>query len=94
MTINLSGRIGSLAYILITIASLACATHYAAQVTTGRTVHINFEKFPGPDGILGTADDIATAPGDAISTQYSSVGASFLLTDGGYAIALHVCNEP
>jgi YVTN family beta-propeller protein len=51
--------------------------------TVGKTVHINFEKYPGSDGVLGTSDDIPTAAGDSISTQFASVGATFSLTDGG-----------
>ena len=74
----------SLATILFTICFLAFTSQYSAQVTAGKTVNINFEKFPGPDGILGTADDVTTAVGNPISNQYSSVGATFSLTDGGF----------
>jgi hypothetical protein len=50
-----------------------------------RGVLINFEFFPGPDGILGTADDEAVdAPGhfslqtSQLTTQYASSGIEFL----------------
>ena len=43
------------------------------------TIYIDFESLPGPDGILGTADDIATPNQflNDLANLYSSVGVNF-----------------
>ena len=46
------------------------------------TILIDFESFPGPDGVLGTADDVAAAEGNTVSDQYLSLGVLFSLIDG------------
>lgn len=35
---------------------------------------VNFDIYPGPDGIIGTPDDIPAAAGDEITDQYMSLG--------------------
>ncbi len=46
-----------------------------------QSVLIDFEHFPGPDGVLGTADDVPVPCTTAIplSGQYASVGITFTL---------------
>jgi hypothetical protein len=43
------------------------------------TIYIDFESLPGPDGMLGTADDIATPNQflNDLANLYSSVGVNF-----------------
>ena len=48
-----------------------------------RVVTITFEKAPGPDGKLGTADDSALSELTHISDQFESVGVVFSLVQGG-----------
>ncbi|MBX9902661.1 MAG: PEP-CTERM sorting domain-containing protein [Burkholderiaceae bacterium] len=42
-------------------------------------ITIDFETFPGPDGMIGTADDVATPNQfiNELSNQYSSIGINF-----------------
>jgi len=58
-----------------------------AEIFAGPWV-IDFEHYPGPDGLLGTADDVPTpgcpaappcleGPVAALTTQYASVGITF-----------------
>lgn len=59
--------------------------------TTNTSVTIDFERFPGPDGILGTADDTFPACDtqgtcELLSNQFASMGIMFtrgLLEQGG-----------
>lgn len=46
-----------------------------------KTRRIDFERYPGPDGVLGTADDECTADGDVMGDRYASMGVSFRLTN-------------
>ncbi|MFZ6815224.1 PEP-CTERM sorting domain-containing protein [Undibacterium sp. Rencai35W] len=50
----------------------------SAQVNA-TTITLTFETLPGPDGILGTADDLPTSTDfiTSLSNQYSSVGINF-----------------
>lgn len=41
-------------------------------------ISIDFEYFPGPDGILGSGDDIPTQPDDLVLDQYASANVRFL----------------
>ena len=65
-----------LAIVIFFIAALGkCADAAPYQV------RIDFESFPGPDGLLGTADDVS-APDTfftPLTTQYSSLGLNFEL---------------
>ena len=55
----------------------------AARASAQPSLLIDFEHYPGPDGILGTVDDVATpassgsGPVDALGGQYSTVGVTF-----------------
>lgn len=57
------------------------------------TVLIDFEYFPGDDGIMGTVDDIKTHKFDPISDQFSCMGALFSLIDGEEEPAFPMINE-
>lgn len=46
-----------------------------------KTKRIDFERYPGPDGVFGTADDECTSDGDVIGDRYASMGARFRLTN-------------
>jgi hypothetical protein len=46
------------------------------------TRFIDFEKTPGTDNILGTADDPNTFADQSISNEYQSIGVNFQLRDG------------
>ena len=70
------------------IAAVACFVSLAAAeptIAAGQSVLIDFEHFPGPDGIIGTADDIpappCSGPSPAIcfnlSNEFSSMGLTF-----------------
>ena len=52
---------------------------FASLPAAAGTINIDFEHFPGADGILGTADDVA-APNEYINplnTQFASLGLNF-----------------
>jgi hypothetical protein len=70
---------------------LVCLSALLAGSLGAQDVTIDFEHFPGPDGLLGTADDVPTpttstcypppcgeGPVALLTTQYSSVGITFL----------------
>lgn len=61
-------------------AVIASAVCLFASLSTGQTV-IDFEHTPGPDGLLGTADDVPTTPGQFILDEYQSVGVRFHAND-------------
>lgn len=42
-------------------------------------VSIDFEHLPGPDGVLGTADDVPTTPDLIISDEFLSANVRFIL---------------
>ena len=46
-------------------------------------VTIDFERAPGPDGALGTPDDVALSEEEAIAGQFRSLGVVFSLVQGG-----------
>lgn len=50
------------------------ATSLRADIVT-----IDFEHLPGPDGVLGTADDVATTPDLILSDDYFSANVRFIL---------------
>ena len=64
-------------------------TLIVSGITIGHTVHgdapppgtalIDFEKAPGPDGILGTPDDVTLNEFDVIDDEYASLGVTFSL---------------
>ena len=49
----------------------------AAVPAEAGSIVIDFEHFPGPDGVLGTADDVPSVSG-AIDTQFSTLGITFV----------------
>jgi hypothetical protein len=68
-----------------------CLSILFAISIEAQNVTIDFEHFPGPDGLLGTADDVPTpttvlcqpqpceeGPVALLTTQYASVGITFL----------------
>jgi hypothetical protein len=68
--------------------AVVCLTLFAAALPTiaaGQSVLIDFEQFPGPDGIIGTADDIPAPPCSGpspalcfnLSNEFSSMGLTF-----------------
>ena len=70
------------------IAAVVCLVLFAAvgpAIAAGQSVLIDFEQFPGPDGIIGTADDIPAppCPGPSpglcfnLSNEFSSMGLTF-----------------
>ena len=60
-------------------ASTFLAVSAAALAASG-SARIDFERFPGPDGVLGSADDVA-APACSfcgpLSNEFSSMGIQF-----------------
>lgn len=60
----------------------AAATAIPLVASSAFAVLIDFESFPGPDGKLGTADDVPVANQDIISNQFVSLGVTFELADG------------
>lgn len=68
---------------------LLCATLYSMGLVSSagaQTVRIDFERFPGVDGRLGTADDVPTEVGGAVADQYICQGARFSLSDGTHPL--------
>jgi hypothetical protein len=53
----------------------------SAVGAVSKTKRIDFERYPGPDGLFGTADDDCTSDGDVIGDRYSSMGVRFRLTN-------------
>jgi len=71
---SLAGR--TLAAVLLMVAALV------PRPATADTVTIDFERFPGPDGILGTADDtfpVCDEHGvcEGLGDQFSTMGVTF-----------------
>ena len=44
------------------------------MTATAAAVDVNFDVFPGPDGVVGTGDDIVVNAGDEITDQYMGAG--------------------
>jgi VCBS repeat-containing protein len=94
LTVNCSRPSGSL-FPLNTTSVTCSATDRFGQTTTGtftvtvltvgpisKTRVIDFERYPGPDGVLGTADDVCSKDLDVLDTQYEALGVSgFALSD-------------
>ena len=94
LTVNCSRPSGSL-FPLNTTSVTCSATDRAGRTTTesftvtvltvgriSKTRVIDFERYPGPDGVLGTADDECSKDGDVLDTQYKALGVSdFMLVD-------------
>ena len=59
-----------------------------ASAQVGGEIFIDFENFPGPDGVLGTADDVPIISGDTIDNQFASLGVTFSFADGTSLVAL------
>jgi hypothetical protein len=70
------------------IAAGVCLVLFAAAgptIAAGQSVPIDFEQFPGPDGIIGTSDDIPAPPCGGpspalcfnLSNEFSSMGITF-----------------
>jgi len=73
---------------MLQIAAVVCLLFVAAAgspIAAGQPVLIDFEHFPGPDGIIGTSDDIPAppCPGPSLtpcfnlSNEFSSMGLTF-----------------
>lgn len=45
-----------------------------ALASPANAIQINFDIFPGPDGVFGTSDDVVVTAGTEITTQYMSAG--------------------
>jgi hypothetical protein len=79
---------------MLRVAAVACTLFavIAPAMATDGPVLIDFERFPGPDGIIGTADDIPapTCPGGfcgLLSSEFSGTGVTFTggtLFEGGF----------
>jgi hypothetical protein len=61
------------------IASTVCTFLLGAVPAYATPVSIDFETFPGPDGVLGTADDLPSYDGSIIplSNEFSAIGLNF-----------------
>lgn len=64
--------------LFIVVAALALT----ASLARGQEVTIDFERFPGPDGIIGTADDTfptcdAHGVCESLGSQFASIGVTF-----------------
>lgn len=55
---------------------------FAAVSARADIITIDFEHLPGPDGVLGTPDDVPTTPGLIISDEYLSANVRFILDPG------------
>jgi len=61
-------------FLTLLLASLL----FAGTPAFASPISIDFEHFPGADGVLGTADDVATPSTlTALNTQFSSLGLTF-----------------
>jgi hypothetical protein len=61
------------------IASTVASFLFAAAPALAKPVSIDFESFPGPDGVLGTADDLPSYDGSIIplSNEFAAIGLNF-----------------
>jgi hypothetical protein len=61
------------------ICSTVAALLLGAAPAFATPVLVDFESFPGPDGVLGTADDLPSYPGSIIplSNEFSAIGLNF-----------------
>jgi VCBS repeat-containing protein len=88
LTVTCSHPSGSVFPLNMTTVTCA-ATDRRGQTTTGtfavtvltvgpisKTRVIDFERFPGPDGVLNTADDVCAQDRDVLSTQFEALGVS------------------
>lgn len=50
---------------------------FASTSANASPLVFSFESYPGADGVIGTADDLAPAPYDLLRTQYSAMGLTF-----------------
>ncbi len=67
-------------YQVVAVAYVFLFAAIAPAMAADGSVFIDFERFPGPDGIIGTADDIPALSNcpfalfSPLSTEFSSMG--------------------
>ena len=76
-------RYGNFASLSITAVCIITLGILQIDIVQAQEIIINFENEPGSDGVLGTADDIPLVENTVINSQFSSLGVTFSLGQGG-----------
>lgn len=59
------------------IAAVLASLCFASLPAAAGSINIDFEHFPGADGVLGTADDVTPSGFTSLNTQFSAIGVNF-----------------
>ncbi len=83
MSTSLCKLRGLLAVSPLVLLALVLGIAVAGTAAAQPPIVIDFESAPGPDGELGTGDDILLTECTTITNQFSSLGVNFSLVQGG-----------